>query len=125
MGKLNTPKKGWTARERIHTRIRRKVKGTQERPRFAVNFSNKNILVQVIDDEAGVTLAAASTLEKNLKQKNKSLANVQTAESLGRLAAERAIAKNVKSVVFDRGGFKYHGKVKALADAARAAGLQF
>lgn len=125
MGKQNTPKKTWTARERIHTRIRRKVAGTTERPRMAVNFSNKNIVAQIIDDNTGVTVAAASTTEKSLKQKNKSQANIQMAESIGRLAAERAIAKNVKAVVFDRGGFKYHGKVKALADAARAAGLQF
>lgn len=125
MGKQNTPKKTWTARARIHARIRRKVSGSQERPRLAVNFSNKNITAQIIDDEAGVTLAAATTLEKGLKQKNKSQANIQAAESIGKLAAERALAKNVKTVVFDRGGFKYHGKVKALADAARAAGLQF
>lgn len=114
-----------TSRERIHRRIRRKVVGTAERPRLAVHFSGKHIYAQVIDDSRSLTIASACTREKSLAAGAKGLANVATAVRIGKLAAERAIAKNVKSVVFDRGGFKYHGKVKALADAAREAGLQF
>lgn len=125
MGKQNRPSNRLTPRRRAHIRLRKKVTGTTERPRLAVNFSSKHITAQVIDDVNGKTLAAASTLEKTIVQKNKNMANVQQAQTVGKLAAQRAIGKNVKSVVFDRGGFKYHGKVKALADAARAEGLEF
>lgn len=106
-----------------HKRIRKKVAGTPERPRLAVNFSGRHIRAQVIDDTKGVTLAAASTLEKGVA--DKPAANVASAQSVGTLVAERSKAKSISKVVFDRGGFQYQGKVKALADAARAAGLEF
>ena len=109
-------------RQRIHERIRRKVRGTAERPRLSVFFSNKNVYVQVIDDEASRTLVSASTKEKSLAGGK---ANVATATKVGAAIAERAAAKNISAVVFDRGGIKYHGKVKALADAAREKGLKF
>jgi large subunit ribosomal protein L18 len=108
-----------------HTRIRRRVTGTPERPRLAVHFSGQHIYAQVIDDFSGRTVAAASTVESGLKGKRRTNANVETATKVGTLLAERSLQKNIKAVVFDRGGFSYHGKVKALADAARAAGLQF
>ena len=108
-----------------HTRIRRRVTGTPERPRLAVHFSGQHIYAQVIDDFSGRTVAAASTVESGLKGKRRTNANVETAVKVGTLLAERSLQKNIKAVVFDRGGFSYHGKVKALADAARAAGLQF
>jgi large subunit ribosomal protein L18 len=104
-------------------RIRKKVLGTKERPRMAVCFSSENIHVQFIDDEAGRTLAAISTVGKSAPQ-NVS-ANVNGAKTIGALAAKNALDKGIKQVVFDRGGKLYHGKVKALADAAREAGLQF
>ena len=104
-----------------HKRIRKKVSGTAERPRLAVNFSGRHIRAQVIDDAKGVTLAAASTQEKAAKAG----ANVANAQSVGKLVADRAKKKSISKVVFDRGGFQYMGKVKALADAAREAGLEF
>lgn len=107
-----------------HTRLRKKVAGTAERPRLAVHFSGKNIYAQVIDDTVGKTVASANTTEAGLKAA-KPHANAATATVVGKLVAERAKAANVSKVVFDRGGFIYHGKVKALADAAREAGLQF
>ena len=106
-------------------RIRKKVAGTKERPRMAVKFSNENIYVQFIDDSAGVTLASASTLNKNVPDRENVGANVKGATVIGKFAAEAAQSKGIKSVVFDRAGARYHGKLKALADAARAAGLQF
>jgi large subunit ribosomal protein L18 len=106
-----------------HTRLRKKVSGTPERPRLAVHFSGKNITAQVIDDESGKTLASANTTESSLAEGAR--ANVATATKVGKTVAERAKAANVTKVVFDRGGFIYHGKVKALADAAREGGLQF
>src|SRR6185295_2077218 len=105
-------------RHRIHTRIRKRVSGTPERPRLAVHFSGKHIYAQVIDDAAGRTLASANTTEAGLREKNPR-ANATTATTVGKLVAERAKAKMITKVVFDRGGFIYHGKVKALADAAR------
>ena len=108
-------------RQRIHTRIRRKVRGTAERPRLAVYFSNKNVFAQLIDDDKGVTIVSVSTKEKGFGGS----ANSATAIRVGATVAERATAKGLKSVVFDRGGFSYHGKVKALADAAREKGLEF
>ncbi|MDX2225531.1 MAG: 50S ribosomal protein L18 [Verrucomicrobiae bacterium] len=125
MGRENIDSKHLTARKRIHLRIRKKVEGTAQRPRLAVHFSGKHVYAQVIDDVTGVTLASASTTEKTLKAKDKGQSNIKFAGDIGKLAAERALQKNIKAVVFDRGGFKYHGKVKALAEAARAAGLQF
>ena len=108
-----------------HWRIRKKVSGTKERPRMAVHFSNEHIQVQFIDDTAGKTLAAASTLSKATPDREKLGANAASAKTIGTLAAKTAIDKGIKAVVFDRGGARYHGKVKALADAAREAGLQF
>jgi len=109
-------------RQRIHARIRRKLSGTAERPRLTVYFSNTNVYAQVIDDEAGKTIVSASTKEKGF---GAGKANVENAIKVGAALAERAIAKNVSAVVFDRSGFNYHGKVKALADAAREKGLKF
>jgi large subunit ribosomal protein L18 len=111
-----------TGRERIHARIRKKVSGTAARPRLAVHYSNQHVYAQVIDDVAGRTLAAASTLDKSVENAS---ANVACAAQVGALVAERAKAANISAVVFDRGGHLYHGKIKALADAAREAGLQF
>jgi large subunit ribosomal protein L18 len=111
-------------RARRHFRVRKKVSGTAERPRLAVFRSNKHISAQVIDDRAGRTLAAASTVEKELRQAG-STANKSAATTVGRLVAERAKAAGVNSVVFDRGGFLYHGRIAAVADAAREAGLEF
>ncbi len=107
-------------RNRVHTRIRKKLSGTAERPRLAVNFSNQHVYAQVIDDTKGVTLCSACTKHLDLAK-----ANVETASKVGALVAERALAAGITEVVFDRGGFIYHGKVKALADAAREAGLKF
>ena len=109
-------------RNRIHRRIRRKLSGTAERPRLAVFRSVAHIYAQVIDDVQGQTLVSASSVDKDGKTKG---GNVQTATAIGKLVAERAKEKGIKSVVFDRGGYQYHGRVKALADAARAAGLEF
>ena len=109
-------------RQRIHKRIRRKVNGTAERPRLAVHYSNQHIYAQVIDDVAGKTLVSASTLDKELENLS---SNVEGAQKVGKLLAERAKGSNISAVVYDRGGHLYHGKVKALADAAREAGLQF
>jgi large subunit ribosomal protein L18 len=113
------------ARERLHRRIRKKVSGTAERPRLAIHFSSKHIYAQVIDDDAGKTLATPATTQKDLLGKNKAAANRVTAEMIGKTIAERATEKKIDKVVFDRGGFQYQGKVKALADAARAGGLKF
>lgn len=109
-------------RRRIHSRIRRKVTGTAERPRLAVHYSNQHIYAQVIDDAAGRTLASASTLDKSFES---AASNVESARKIGALIAERAKGSNISSVVFDRGGHLYHGKIKALADAAREGGLNF
>jgi large subunit ribosomal protein L18 len=108
-------------RVRIHTRIRRRVRGTGERPRLAVFRSVKHIYAQVIDDGVGHTLVAASSNEKDAANGG----NLAGAKSVGKLVAERAKDKGIKAVVFDRGGYLYHGRVKALADAAREAGLEF
>ncbi|MGH9646734.1 MAG: 50S ribosomal protein L18 [Bryobacteraceae bacterium] len=110
-------------RKRVHKRIRRKVAGNTQRPRLAVFRSVKHIYAQVIDDSVGHTLAAASSNEKS--DGVKSGGNVAGAKAVGKLLAERAKEKGVKSVVFDRGGYLYHGRVKALADAAREGGLEF
>jgi large subunit ribosomal protein L18 len=106
-------------------RIRKKVTGTKDRPRMSVCFSNQNIHVQFIDDVAKTTLAAASTTGKSVPDRDKLAANAASAKVIGTLAAQAAQAKGIKQVVFDRRGARYHGKVKALADAAREAGLQF
>jgi len=106
-------------------RIRRKVVGTAVRPRMSVRFTGKNIHVQFIDDQKGVTLASASTLNKSLEDRDTLGANVKGAVRIGKVAAETALTKGITQVVFDRSGALYHGKVKALADAAREAGLKF
>ena len=111
------------ARLRRHRRVRRRVRGTAERPRLAVHRSNRNIVAHVIDDTAGRTLAAAGTTEADLR--GGATANKDAASKVGRLVAERAKAAGVTRVVFDRGGFLYHGRVAALAEAAREAGLEF
>jgi len=108
-------------RRAVHRRIRRKVQGTGARPRLAIYRSLNHIYAQIIDDDAGRTIAAASTTEKDLR--GASGGNVEAAARVGRAIAERALSKGVESVVFDRGGYRYHGRVKALADAAREAGL--
>jgi large subunit ribosomal protein L18 len=110
-------------RRAIHTRIRKKVRGTAAQPRLAVFRSVKHIYAQVIDDEQGVTLCAASSAEKSAGAKPGG--NIAAAQTIGKLIAERAKEKGISKVVFDRGGYIYHGRVKSLADAAREAGLQF
>jgi len=110
------------ARSRRHLRVRRKVRGTTEKPRLAVYRSNRYIYAQVIDDREGRTLAAASSQEADLRTER---LNVETAKKVGTMVADRAKEAGVTSVVFDRGGYKYHGRLKALADAAREAGLEF
>ena len=109
-------------RERRHIRVRTKISGTAERPRLCVYRSNTNLYVQIIDDVAGKTLAQASTLDKEVKTKH---SNCEAAKEVGALIAKRAIEKNIKTVVFDRSGYIYHGVVKSLAEAAREGGLEF
>lgn len=109
-------------RARRHTRVRRKISGTTECPRLCVYRSNKNLFVQIVDDVKQTTLAQASTLDKEVKTKH---ANKEAAKEVGALIAKRALEKNIKTVVYDRGGYIYHGVVKELAEAAREAGLQF
>ena len=111
-------------RLRIHRRIRKKISGTPERPRLAVFRSQAHIYAQVIDDGTGRTVCSASSLDEALKSGSKRGANVAAAKAVGSLIATRAKEKGVDAVVFDRGGIKYHGKVKALADAAREKGLK-
>lgn len=110
---------------RRHKRLRKKVNGTPERPRLAVFRSNNHIYAQIIDDVAQHTLAAASTLEANLRTELSSSATCEASASVGKLVAERAKEKGIEKVVFDRGGNLYHGRIKALAEAAREAGLDF
>ena len=112
------------ARLRRHGRVRKRVEGTAERPRLAVFRSNKHLTLQVIDDRSGRTLASAATVESDIRTAG-STGNIAAATAAGRLVAERAKAAGVTRVVFDRGGFLYHGRVAAAADAARAAGLEF
>lgn len=111
-------------RQRVHLRIRKKITGTTVRPRLSVAFSGQHIYAQIIDDAASKTVVGVSTTEKSVASL-KICANVEGAAKVGKLLAERAKAKNIASVVFDRGGYKYHGKVKALAEAAREGGLNF
>ncbi len=112
-------------RKRRHLRIRKKVFGTPERPRLAVYRSNKHIYAQIIDDTKGHTLVAASTLDKELRGKIQKTWNKEAAKEVGKLVGKRAVEKGIKKVVFDRGGYKYHGRIKELADGAREAGLEF
>lgn len=112
-------------RKRIHTRIRKKISGTTERPRLSVFKSSKHIYVQIIDDVKRVTLVAASSLDSDFKKENKNGASIEAAQKVGAEIAKKAKEQGITSVVYDRGGYIYHGKVKALADAARENGLDF
>lgn len=122
MGKTSKRKVAWAKRK---VRVRRKVRGTSERPRLCVFRSLDNIYVQIIDDEKGNTLVAASSLPQDLSGHEGHRGNVETAKKVGAAIAAKAQAKGIKQVVFDRNGFLYHGRVKALAEAAREAGLDF
>ncbi|MCL6548104.1 MAG: 50S ribosomal protein L18 [Alicyclobacillus sp.] len=113
------------ARKRRHARVRKRVHGTPERPRLNVYRSNKHIYAQVIDDLSGRTLVSASTVDKELAGSLASGSTVEAARKVGELVAKRALEKGLKAVVFDRGGYLYHGRVQALAEAAREAGLEF
>jgi large subunit ribosomal protein L18 len=112
-------------RSRIKMRVRKKVNGTADRPRMTVFRSNKQIYVQFVDDLSGKTLATASSLDKDVVEQMKGINKIEEAKIVGKLAAERAIAKGISSVAFDRNGYLYHGRVKMLADAAREGGLKF
>ena len=114
-----------TARKKKHDRLRNHLSGTAAMPRLNVYKSLNNIYAQVIDDTKGNTLVSASTLDPSLKETLKNGSNLEAAKQVGTLVAKKALEKGIKSVVFDRGGYVYHGKIKALADAARAAGLEF
>jgi large subunit ribosomal protein L18 len=117
--------KSRVARERRHRRIRAKISGTAERPRLNIFRSLEHIYVQVIDDEAGRTLVSASTVDKNLQSEMSGKTKKEQATLVGKAVAERAQVAGIKQVVFDRGGYLYHGRVKALADGAREGGLEF
>lgn len=113
------------ARLKRHLRIRKHISGTPSRPRLSVFRSNKHIYAQLIDDSMGITLAAASTAETDIAKGLKSTSNIDAAKAVGAAIAKKAVAKGVNRIVFDRGGYLYHGKVKALAEALREAGLEF
>jgi len=121
---INKPDKS-EARIRKHYRVRKKIKGTSERPRLNVFRSLTHIYAQIIDDTTGTTLVASSTLDEALKGNVKFGGNKESAKEVGKLVAKKAIDKGIKQVVFDRGGYLYHGRVKELAEAAREAGLEF
>ena len=110
-------------RQARHDRVRAKVRGTSEAPRLSVFRSNENIFAQIIDDEKGITLVSASSIDKDLKLENGG--NVEAAKKVGELLAKRAVKAKIKKVVFDRGGYLYHGRVEALAESARENGLEF
>ena len=112
-------------RLRVHDRIRKKVSGTESRPRLCVFRSNKHIYAQIVDDAKGSTLAAACSRDVEAKSEVKNGGNIAAAKAVGKIVARRAIDKGISAVLFDRGGYIYHGRVKALADAAREAGLKF
>jgi large subunit ribosomal protein L18 len=112
-------------RLRIHRRIRTKISGSSERPRLCVYRSSRYIYAQIIDDSQGKTLAAASTIEKELRGECKGTGNIEASKLIGKTIAERAKSKGIETVVFDRGGYLYHGRVKAVAEAARESGLKF
>ncbi|WP_217588956.1 50S ribosomal protein L18 [Lentibacillus saliphilus] len=119
---ITKPSKNET-RQRRHARVRRTIVGTAQRPRLNVFRSNKHVYAQLIDDDKGITLVSASTVDKELAIEQGS--NVEAAKQVGKAVAERAQEKGYKSVVFDRGGYLYHGRIQALAEAAREAGLEF
>jgi len=112
-------------RRRIHVRTRKRLNGTPERPRLCVHRSKKHIRAQVVEDQSGRTLVSASSLDKEVRSLIKSGGNIAASKVVGKIVAERARAQGVEKVVFDRGGYQYHGRVQALADAAREAGLKF
>ncbi|RLA79387.1 MAG: 50S ribosomal protein L18 [Deltaproteobacteria bacterium] len=118
-------KRRLSGRLRRKLRIRKKISGTPERPRLCVYRSLKHMYAQIIDDTVGHTLVSASTLDKELRGKLSKTGNIEAAKEVGRLVAKRALEKGIKKVVFDRNGFLYHGRVKAVAEAAREAGLEF
>jgi large subunit ribosomal protein L18 len=122
---VNVAKERRDSRKKRQVRVRRKVKGSPERPRLCVFRSAKHIYAQIIEDTSGTTLASSSTVVKELGASLKSSGNVDAAKQVGKMIAEQALAKNITQVVFDRNGFLYHGRIKALADAAREAGLSF
>lgn len=122
---MDKAKKVREARLRRHLRVRKVVSGTSTRPRLNVFRSLRHIYAQIIDDTVGHTLVSASTMDKEVRGLTDGLKKSEAAKIVGRVLAERALARGVKQVVFDRGGYKYHGRVKALAEAAREAGLQF
>lgn len=122
---MSTVARSNDSRVRRHVRIRNKISGTPERPRLNVFKSLKNIYVQIIDDTVGKTLVSASTLDEAISKKQKNTGNIESAKLVGELIAKRALEKGINKVVFDRGGFIYHGRVKELADAARKFGLEF
>jgi large subunit ribosomal protein L18 len=124
-GDVGRPEEKRAARVRRHQRVRRAVRGTAGRPRLCVFKSLNHIYAQVIDDEQGRTLAAASTLSKELKAAGTQVKKTEAAKAVGALIAERAMAANIHAVVFDRAGYAYHGRIKALADGAREEGLEF
>lgn len=113
------------SRFKRHQRIRKRISGTKEKPRFSIHRSIKNLCVQLIDDVEGKTLCAVSTLDESFKQKSNTGGNIKAAETLGEILAKEALAKGIKKVVFDRSGYLYQGKIKALAEAARKGGLEF
>ena len=122
---MNFAKERREARQKRQVRVRRKVRGSQDRPRLCVFRSAKHIYAQIIEDTNGTTLVAVSTVTKGVKGDSKSSGNVDAAKLVGKQLAEQALAKNISQVVFDRNGCLYHGRVQALADAAREAGLSF
>ena len=117
-------KTAWAARRRRHARVRKRVHGTADRPRLCVFRSLSHIYAQVIDDEAGHTLVTASDLEQEARSSADGAGKISRAALVGKLVGERAVSKGIKEVVFDRGGYKYHGRVKAVGEAARKAGLK-
>ena len=112
-------------REKRHRRVRKRINGTTARPRLCVHRSLSNIYAQIVDDSNGVTLVAASSMEKDFRSDSSSKGNVATAKKVGETLGRKAVEKGIKQVVFDKGGYLYHGRVKALADGAREAGLEF
>lgn len=122
MGKIDDKKRNRLNRRR---RIRSKVRGTAQRPRLSVFRSARHIYAQIIDDDMGTVITSASTMETQLRESNKNGGNIEAAREVGKLLAQRAATKEIETVSFDRGGFKYHGRVKALAEAVRDGGLKF
>lgn len=122
---MNVANQRYLARKKRQVRVRRKVLGTVERPRLCVFRSSKHIYVQIVEDVNGRTLVAASTATKDIAESVKYTGNIEAAKAVGQAVAKKALEQNIKQVVFDRNGFLYHGRIKALADAAREAGLSF